>query len=551
MPAYQSQFVPTDFNTLGNVLGMYRQDMKERNQQFDQASNMEAQTLAELGALQSYDTEGKSQRIGEIQKLMDEAVKKRGGDYGAAAKDITKIIASERSNPWYQFNAKQQEQAKMLDELKARNPNLMVLKDPKKLKYSPNMNLEDISYNVVDPEDIQKSIKDVYGELGNKVREGQLKKSNVSGLLEAETIKGLTDQEYNQMIQDEATKQALLARMPQLQGYMDNPEVGNWFNTQMQQGLKGLVGGSQRQFVGDPNHTSPELAYRMRKDKEETAKSTSYYPLITQSGTGILPESVTELKSRVFSGKANEAAKQLAIKYGIPNINTLQDLEDAAITETPMINPAALASMNDTQRQEWLKKTTPSEKSIQAKNALEEINSKIPTGDFALPTWNFNTLAQASGKSINEVTNLEEGFTKEVQKNKQRFTGISDKDSKNFEKIAKNFRVDDISTDFKEDDTGIFMYVSGLDKDDNPVTARIELNPKETKLEGRLMNFATSLNNDLYNDYQYGKNPKGKIEQAYKELEYAKKVGDNDKYRAIASFIYTKTGDLYGRKLER
>ena len=191
---------------------------------------------------------------------------------------------------------------------------------------------------------------------------------------------------------------------------------------------------------------------------------------------------------------------------------------------------------------------TNSEYMAKAQEAVKNIEALIPSGDFALPTWNFNSLIVPSGKSITEVNKLEEGFTDEVLRNRQRFTGISGKDSKNFEKITKNFSVDDISTDFKEGETGIFMYVSGLDKDDNPVTARVELNPKETKLEQRLMRFATSLNNDLLNEYEYGKNSKGKIAEAYKDLEEAIQTGRQAEANAIATFIGTKTGKVYGKE---
>ena len=38
---YQSKFVPTDFGQLNNVLGMYRQDMDQREQQFDRGIAMQ------------------------------------------------------------------------------------------------------------------------------------------------------------------------------------------------------------------------------------------------------------------------------------------------------------------------------------------------------------------------------------------------------------------------------------------------------------------------------------------------------------------------------
>jgi len=101
---YQSQFVPTDFNTLGNVLGMFRQDMQQRNQQFDQGVAAEQMALAQLSELDTYDPAKKQELITSLQQRIKDVVDKRGGDYGAAASDITGIIAKEKSNPWYQFD---------------------------------------------------------------------------------------------------------------------------------------------------------------------------------------------------------------------------------------------------------------------------------------------------------------------------------------------------------------------------------------------------------------------------------------------------------------
>lgn len=540
---YQSQFIPTDFGTVGNILGMYRQDMNQRNQEFDQAAAMEAQTLADLGALSSYDEEGKQQRISNIEKLMKEAVAKRGGDYGAAARDITSIIAKERSNPWYQFNKEQQEAIKNYDQLKL-NADNVIIGDPR-IKYQDYRKAVAEGKNPFQVSGLSKSnLYNQVSKIASNFADKILTDPKISNTLGGQYFqimqsKGVSPETFEAFIntgEGANIMKSVLAANPELQGANIDTvkEV-------VKQGLYSAIGPDSSQYVQDRGYIDAYDRYRMSADQNQGG----YYPAIEQSGSGLLPESITDLKSRMFSGKANEAAIKEAEKLGIPGVKSFQDLEN--LTKEGFTTREGSEGV-DFDNPFQVQSKPKSEYYEKATQALKNIESLIPSGDFALPTWNFNSLAVPSGKSITEVNKLEEGFTDEVLKNKQRFTGISNKDSKNFEKITKNFSVDDISTDFKQGETGIFMYVSGLDKDDNPITARIELNPTETKLEQRLMRFATSLNNDLLNEYEYGKNPKGKIAEAYKDLEEAIQTGRQAEANAIATFIGTKTGELYGKK---
>ena len=54
---YQSQFIPTDFNTLGNVLSMFRQDMQQRNQEYEQGVAMRDKALSEIYGMKTLDPE--------------------------------------------------------------------------------------------------------------------------------------------------------------------------------------------------------------------------------------------------------------------------------------------------------------------------------------------------------------------------------------------------------------------------------------------------------------------------------------------------------------
>lgn len=254
---YQSQFIPTDFNTVGNMLGMFRQDMAQRDQMFDQGVAMEQKLLADLYGLETFQPEVIGERVNKLAERMQEAVARRGGDYGAAAKDIARLGTRELSDPIYKLNQRQVEQAKLLEQALAKNPNLLALQDPRKMSLTQKgLTPEDISYSVADPATIQDAIKDIYGERGNQIRQTGLKPSGTKGYLMSEITKGLTDSEIQELSQDPSTLETILARVPQLQEYMDNPDIANWFTSQVQQGLKGLKGGSQKQFVRDYTYES-------------------------------------------------------------------------------------------------------------------------------------------------------------------------------------------------------------------------------------------------------------------------------------------------------
>jgi hypothetical protein len=145
---YQSQFIPTDFGTVQNILGMYRQDMGQREQQFDQGVAAEQMALADLAQMETTDQVKKQELIDSLRSRIEDVVNKRGGDYGAAAKDITRLIATEKANPWYQFDKAKlealQDYYKMKNQLginfySAQDPNKVTLEqylaDPTALQF--------------------------------------------------------------------------------------------------------------------------------------------------------------------------------------------------------------------------------------------------------------------------------------------------------------------------------------------------------------------------------------------------------------------------------
>ena len=308
MAKYQSQFIPTDFNTLGNVLNMYRQDMAQRDAEYDQSYAASLDAISQLGQLPSFDLEGRDERLQALSTALEEAVQKRGGDYGAASKDIARIIAKERANPWYGLNARQLQQAELLEKSLANNQNLKVLQDPRRMSIDPSMGMEDISYSTIDPANVQKSIDDLYVDIKTRIREGDLQ-GLPQGLYRMMTTRGLTQAEVIDMANDPEVQQAILNRNPQLIPYMDNPETSGWVNNLITQGLQKLYqgesvdigktgsgsrsssGGTRTSDVSTTFDITPEVKTRIDNKVDRQVKDVSI--IFDSKGNAVEPEKKT------------------------------------------------------------------------------------------------------------------------------------------------------------------------------------------------------------------------------------------------------------------
>lgn len=224
---YQSQFIPTDFGAVSNVLGMYRQDMNQREQQFDQAQAGANTALANIYGIETLDPELFQQAGDTLSQKIDEVVSKRGGDYGAAAQDISRLIAQETKNPIYGLNKRKLEQTKLLEHALARNPNLRILKDPRTMGLSPSLSPEDINYSVLDPEEAKRRALELTKHLDTSRIAGI--RTDPSGMYNIGVIhKGPTEQQVQELMADPAMAQQLQSYFPQTQG-MDSEELTQFF----------------------------------------------------------------------------------------------------------------------------------------------------------------------------------------------------------------------------------------------------------------------------------------------------------------------------------
>ncbi len=133
---YISQYIPTDFGQVSQLAQLYNQDINSMNQLYNQAQTMEQNYLAQLAQSKTSDPTERNRLMEDLQSRIGEVVDKKGGDYGAAAQDIGRILATERANPWYQYDAdalaKAQEYGKMQKQL---GLDFYATKDPRQVSY--------------------------------------------------------------------------------------------------------------------------------------------------------------------------------------------------------------------------------------------------------------------------------------------------------------------------------------------------------------------------------------------------------------------------------
>ena len=245
VPQYvPKEYIPTDIGFLSNIVG-------QAQQQYDTARGLRDAAIESLYGLETSTAFApeKERLISGLESTIEEAVARHGGDYGAALKDISKIIARTGRDPFFQLNKIQQEQSKMLEQQLMRNPNLLVLNDPRIQQYNPYLTEEDLRYNIVDPAQIDAAFMDLYGARANQIRE-QLPTYNAAiGRDVATTIKGLTSREAMELAASEEAFYNVISRVPQLQGYLDNPEIANAIRQRISAQAQGLVRGQQHQYL--------------------------------------------------------------------------------------------------------------------------------------------------------------------------------------------------------------------------------------------------------------------------------------------------------------
>lgn len=331
---YQSQFVPTNFNQVNNVLGMYKQDMQGREQQFDQGVAMQDMTLAQMAEQQTSDPAKQKELIDSLRSRIGDAVQAKGMDYGAAAQDISGLISKEKSNPFYGFDkaklAKLQEEAK--------------LKQQYGINYYSSKNARDIGLEdyLADPAvfDYQASnLTDVKKEMSDRaIAEAKLQTENIlrrptAGVLEiGKAIGYRTPESRTAFVQGEGQK--IIDEIMQTYGY-DDPQIRAQLEQEMYQNIGGREDVTR---MKDPNYTTT------------TSKQPSWLSGINMPQVGIEDSRLEETNKPVL--KVSKELKSLAESIDKP---ITEDIDVATYDPALVTNLQQKYNVKDTQLESVMK----------------------------------------------------------------------------------------------------------------------------------------------------------------------------------------------------
>lgn len=140
---YQPVYDPNETARMADLLN-------KSQQRYDVGIGEFNEFQGQIGGMQTYDTNGLQNRTNEFTAKVQDVVKNQyNGDYGNAANEIAKMIAQEKSNPFYKFNAEQLKQAQAFEQAKIQRRNsgerFVGLNDPRKINLQEAMQNNDFT----------------------------------------------------------------------------------------------------------------------------------------------------------------------------------------------------------------------------------------------------------------------------------------------------------------------------------------------------------------------------------------------------------------------
>lgn len=326
---YTSQFIPTDIGAMSNLLG-------QRQTRYDQALAGQLAMEDAYAQLPStpQDIAGKQVLLNQFKTDVQSIVDRYGGDYGAASKDIARLVSKKRQDPSFQLLPQAAKLAEEQRRLQAQyGPSAMTLRevpqvlDPEtgKVMVSP----EDLRYSVLDQRQLEKALETEFGNRARMIRESGLSPSTTSpGMLVQTKTRGITDEEVPGVTEEMMTR---LSNMnPDLAAAI---EEGDPRALQIAQNMaQQLVGGIERQYTRDPlfgADGSRQLLEQLNYLRPTDVMATKGRKELTDLKKGKKLINVDETSSPI-----QRAYKQnLDYKIFTPDFITSNGLEDYVITD--------------------------------------------------------------------------------------------------------------------------------------------------------------------------------------------------------------------------
>lgn len=484
---YTPQFVERQYIPM-NDLGLIQKGLETKQKQWDTSKAYENQMLEQLYGISTTTgfSKGREQLIGNVQKQIEEAVSKRGGDYGAAVQDIAGIIARTGKDPFFNLNRIQMENVKGLERQLAQNPNLKILKDPRSMEYNPNLTEQDLNYQVLDPNDIATVINNTYGHLRSK--EGPLQAVNhpVFGTI-ARSQKGLSDAEIAAMRTPETVNKALA----QL-GYSDlektNPELYNE--------LSGMVY-NQLGTLNMGYNDAPWSGGRSGSGSGSTGKG-AIRGVLQPSGRALVPETIDEA-TLTKGAIADQLAASLSKEAGL-DIGSFQELKELSGEMNVNVDKSRRGTFASPKTYPEQNLAMPSAKALKAREVFKQVEQQLTDKRSAPVSLSFNRLASADPEQMTKINRTIDQFNENFIEDLSKFSPLSKTDRNNFDAIKDKtkMKVVDVTPLLNSGkSTSLVVTAQGFDDQNKPVVVRQYLkrnpdlekfaDPDELKYYGYLM----------------------------------------------------------------
>lgn len=517
---YNQTFVPTNFGAVGQLAGLYSQDVSRRNQMYNQAMASSMDALGQIGAIPTYDIEGRQQRLDAVGKAMDEAVSKKGGDYAAASRDLMRIIASERSNPWYQLNARQQQAAEDRRKLSMDADNMVVGMDPNQYSIQDaqkmlERGIDPFKQSALSREQLYRRAGDIAGTLAKSIMDPNSPDYNpiLGGqYFEMITQNGVTPEGFEQFVTSGEGKKimdSLLASYPELKGAneLQAREV-------IKQGLMQAIGSPDIKQLANQNFMSDYERERLRL--AGLAAKGSGSPL-RKAGEVSLPFSRNlAMQSPTFNAQAVEAVKGTNLEG---KVKSYADLVKASEELEPDQTPIAGGLSVSGSTNQILRRTPQASEALRILDNIESVQSQ----GMSIPTWNLDPLSTNDATEAGHIVKLQEVFNDRLKGklNEERLKPVNKADEKALKKFDwdEDFSFAEIGYDANSGleymdangnpsqtsgyGTGFVMKLVGVDKDGDPSQLMVMLprTPENRNIEFSLAAWLRSFDqsfNDLY-----------------------------------------------------
>jgi len=169
--AYQQQAADSGIISMYNPqeLGQFIGATEKRQERFDTAKMAQAQEIARIGEMETYDMAELNNRLKSFEGGINDLVKnKYNGDYSAAANEIAKQIGTERTNPFYHFNKQKVESGKAyLDAKMKLGANFLSTSSPFDVKFQDWQQGKTFDFTPINRNDIVENSASVFGTIAN------------------------------------------------------------------------------------------------------------------------------------------------------------------------------------------------------------------------------------------------------------------------------------------------------------------------------------------------------------------------------------------------